>query len=209
MIIKCYKEKHNWLLFMDIEFDHQVLVQFAGALFKRIDEETYQLAASINQYVSTSIGIYFQDYTDISQDFVLSNGVQIESLRDLIFGELLKGVDMKDLEVISHGLKNDRLVLKDNGIDLNTYETEGKVKPVAGYCTFNNAKRILKRERNLKLENLAEEAGYYLNQAHNAYNDLWATVSVFTFLKKMEYQNERMLQDEQETKEKQNANIFR
>ena len=38
------------------------------------------------------------------------------------------------------------------------------------------------------LNDIAEEAGYYLHSAHNAYNDVWAEVSVFTYLKKIEEQ---------------------
>lgn len=196
MIIKCYNEKHPWLLFLDIEFDQLQLVQFSGALFKRIDEDTYQLASTITQYVTASVSVYFQDYTRITQDFLATNGIPLDSLKDLIFGEVLKDIDMGDLMIISHGLKNDRLVLKENDINFNYYNgTDGKVKPVDGYCTFNNAKRILNREKKLKLEDLAEEAGYYLSCAHNAYNDMWATVAVFTFLKKMDYER-KILKDE-------------
>lgn len=196
MIIKCYNEKHPWLLFLDIEFDQLQLVQFSGALFKRIDEDTYQLASTITQYITASVSVYFQDYTRITQDFLAANGIPLDSLKDLIFGEVLKDIDMGDLMVISHGLKNDRLVLKENNINFNYYNSpDGKVRPVDGYCTFNNAKRILNREKKLKLEDLAEEAGYYLSCAHNAYNDMWATVAVFTFLKKMDYER-KMLKDE-------------
>ena len=196
MIIKCYNEKHPWLLFLDIEFDQLQLVQFSGALFKRIDEDTYQLASTITQYITASVSIYFQDYTKITQDFLATNGIPLESLRDLLFGEVLKDINMGDLMVISHGLKNDRLVLKENDINFNYYvDAEDKTKPIDGYCTFNNAKRILNREKKLKLEDLAEEAGYYLSCAHNAYNDMWATVSVFTFLKKLDYER-KMLKNE-------------
>ena len=196
MIIKCYNEKHPWLLFLDIEFDQLQLVQFSGALFKRIDEDTYQLASTITQYVTASVSVYFQDYTRITQDFLAANGIPLDSLKDLIFGEVLKDVDMGDLMIISHGLKNDRLVLKENGINFNFFTTsDNKIKPIDGYCTFNNAKRILNREKKLKLEDLAEEAGYYLNCAHNAYNDMWATISVFTFLKKLDYER-KMLKNE-------------
>jgi len=196
MIIKCYNEKHPWLLFLDIEFEQLKLVQFSGALFKWIDEDTYQLATTITQYITTSIGTYFQDYTNISQDFIATNGIPLESLKDLVFGEVLKDIDMNDLMIISHGLKNDRLVLKENGINFNFFTTsDNKIKPIDGYCTFNNAKRILNREKKLKLEDLAEEAGYYLNCAHNAYNDMWATISVFTFLKKLDYER-KMLKNE-------------
>ena len=189
MIIKCYNEKHPWLLFIDVEFEQLKLVQFSGALFKRIDTDTYQLATSITQYVTTSIGTYFQDYTNISQDFIAKNGIPLDSLKDLIFGEVLKDVDMGDIMIISHGLKNDRLVLKENDINFSYYtDANNKAKPVDGYCTYNNAKRILNREKKLKLEEIAEEAGYYLSCAHNAYNDMWATVAVFTFLKKLDYE---------------------
>lgn len=193
MIIKCYNEKHPWLLFLDIEFDQLKLVQFSGALFKRIDEETYQLATTITQYITTSIGTYFQDYTNISQDFVLTNGIPLESLKDLIFGEVLKDISMSDILIISHGLKNDRLVLKENGINFSFFvDKDGITKPIDGYCTFNNAKRILEREKKLKLEDLAEDAGYYLSCAHNAYSDMWATISVFTFLRKIEYERKML-----------------
>lgn len=196
MIIKCFNEKHPWLLFMDIEFDQQQLIQFSGALFKRIDEDTYQLASTITQYITASVSAYFQDYTKITQDFLVTNGIPLESLKELLFNEVLKDVDMGDLMIISHGLKNDRLVLKENDINFNYYiDAEGKTKPIDGYCTFNNGKRILERERKLKLEDIAEESGYYLSGAHNAYHDMWATVSVFTFLKKLDYER-KMLKNE-------------
>ena len=196
MIIKCYNEKHPWLLFLDIEFDQLQLVQFSGALFKRIDDDTYQLASTITQYITASVSVYFQDYTKITQDFLATNGIPLDSLKDLIFGEVLKDIDMKDILIVSHGLKNDRLVLKENDINFNYYlDTDGKTKPVDGYCTFNNAKRILNRDKKLKLEDIAEEAGYYLSCAHNAYHDMWATISIFTFLKKIDYER-KMLKNE-------------
>jgi hypothetical protein len=40
----------------------------------------------------------------------------------------------------------------------------------------------------LTLSDLAEECGYYLHHAHNAYNDVWAEVAIFTYLKKIEAQ---------------------
>lgn len=43
MIIKAYGEHHEYLLFIDLEFNQRKLIQFAGILFRRIDEETYQL----------------------------------------------------------------------------------------------------------------------------------------------------------------------
>lgn len=185
MIIKAYNESHQYLLFIDVEFNNRQLIQFAGLLFKWIDDETYQLAKCFNQYVTAKVGYPFMEYTGIKNDFLIENGIP---LKDLIIGiqeDLLSDVDLEDLLVISHGLKNDRLVLQENGINLSTVND----KPIAGYCTFNNGRRILHRDNNLKLTNIAEEAGYYMQNAHNAYEDVWAEVSVFTFLRKLEEQS--------------------
>ena len=72
---------------------------------------------------------------------------------------------------------------------LNLIYDETTLKDIPGYCTFTNAKRILKRTHNLKLDDLARECGYYLDGAHNAYHDAWATVAVFCWLKKLDGEN--------------------
>lgn len=77
-------------------------------------------------------------------------------------------------------------MLLKNGINLSTYEN----KPIDGYCTFTNARRILQRANHLTLSDVAEEAGYYIHSAHNAFMDTWAEVSVFTYLRKIEKQME-------------------
>lgn len=190
MIIKCYNENHPYLLFIDIEFDNTHLIQFAGLLFKRIDTDgSYQLQTSINQYVSTKVGYPFMEYTGINNSFLDENGVPLSSLRTLIFDDVLGDISMKDIMIISHGLRNDRLVLNRNGINLSQYADEkGVLRPVDGYCTFNNAKRILNRNDHVSATDLANQFGYYLHNAHNAYNDVWSEVVIFTTLKKIEEQ---------------------
>ena len=190
MIIKCYNENHPYLLFIDIEFDNTHLIQFAGLLFKRIDiDGSYQLQTSINQYVSTKVGYPFMEYTGINNSFLDENGVPLSSLRTLIFDDVLGDISMKDIMIISHGLRNDRLVLNRNGINLSQYADEnGAWKPIDGYCTFNNAKRILNRNDHVSATDLANQFGYYLHNAHNAYNDVWSEVVIFTTLKKIEEQ---------------------
>lgn len=190
MIIKCYNENHPYLLFIDIEFDNTHLIQFAGLLFKRIDTDgSYQLQTSINQYVSTKVGYPFMEYTGINNSFLDENGVPLSSLRTLIFDDVLGDISMKDIMIISHGLRNDRLVLNRNGINLSQYADEkGIWRPVDGYCTFNNAKRILNRNDHASATDLANQFGYYLHNAHNAYNDVWSEVVIFTTLKKIEEQ---------------------
>ena len=131
------------------------------------------------------------EYTGITPTFLQQNGVPLKDLQLLVTEDFLKGVDLKDLEVISHGLRNDRLILTENGINLSNYtDKEGKIHPIDGYCTYNNAKRILKRNKDLKESDLAIDSGYYLSEstAHNAFFDVQAEVSVFTYLKKIEQQ---------------------
>lgn len=192
MIIKCYNTSHNYLVFLDIEFNNKTLVQFAGLLFKKIDKETYQLMRSINQYVTTKVCFPFVEYTNITNGFLQDNGVSIDDLRKIVFDDFFAGVDLKEVLIISHGLKNDRLVLDANQINLLMIDN---IHPVDGYCTFNNAKKILRRDNKLSAQDLAYECGYYLHHAHNAYNDVWSEVAIFTYLKKVEQQN---LQEEEE-----------
>lgn len=184
MIIKCFGETHEYILFMDIEFSKNELVQFAGLLFKQIDDETYQLMRSINQYVTTKVCYPFMEYTHITNTFLQENGIPIQDVVYLVQEDFLGDINLNQILVVSHGLKNDRAVLSDAGINLISCGE----KPIDGYCTFNNARRILNRTSCVKLSDLADEAGYYLHNAHNAYEDAWATVAVFTFLKKIEQQ---------------------
>ena len=185
MIIKAYNEKHNYLLFIDLEFSNQKLVHFAGLLFKNIDDETYQLARSINIYISQKVCYPFMEYTNITNNFLEENGIPLDDARALIFDDFLNNIPLNEIEVISHGLKNDRLVLVASGINLSSCGDN----PIDGYCTYMNARRILNRQNHLTLNDVAEDCGYYLHSAHNAYNDVWAEVSVFTGLKKLEKQN--------------------
>ena len=178
MIIKCYNTEEEYLLFLDIEFNNLELIQYAGLLFKRIDDETYQLMRSCNLYICGQVCYAFANYTSITNNFLKENGMPLESAIDLVENDFLKGVTADQLLMISHGLKNDRIVLEKSG--LNT--------PCKGYCTFINARRILERQDNLSLEAIANDSGYFLHHAHNAFNDVWAEVSIYTFLKKIEAQ---------------------
>ena len=184
MIIKCYNENHNYLLFIDLEFNNKYLVQFAGLLFKKIDTETYQLMRSCNIYVTQKVCYPFAEYTAITNNFLAENGVPLKDAIVLI-KDFLSDVSPNEMCLIGHGLKNDRLVLAENGVDL-THKDNGK--PIDGYCTFNNSRRILERLNHLTLADLAEECGYYLHHAHNAYNDVWAEVAIYTYLRKIEAQ---------------------
>ena len=187
MIIKCYNEKHKYLLFIDLEFNNRELIQFSGLLFTQIDDDgTYQLMRSVNQYVCSKVCYSFTEYTNITNTFLSQNGIPLQELVNFIGDEFLKDINLSELLLISHGLKNDRMVMNDCGINLKFDDNK---KPIDGYCTFTNGRRILKRKKRLALSDLATEAGYYIYNAHNAYADVWAEVAVFTYLKKIEEQN--------------------
>ena len=194
MIIKCYNENHPYLLFIDLEFFNNReetsthLVQFAGLLFKWIDEDTYQLMSSCNEYATDRVCYPFAEYTSITNNFLLENGVPLRDMIMSIQEDFLHNIPLNEVLVISHGLKNDRLVLLENGLNFSTMPDNTSID---GYCTFENARKILGRKDKLTLSDLAEEAGYYLHHAHNAYNDVWAEVSVFTYLKKIEEQEKK------------------
>ena len=87
---------------------------------------------------------------------------------------------LKGLDIDADSLDELYNMLIENGIDLTTN--------IDGYCTFTNARRILGRTNHLTLQDIASECGYYLHNAHNAYSDVWATVAVYTYIKKIEEQ---------------------
>ena len=105
MVIHCYNEKHQYLLFMDIEFNDKKLVQFAGLLFRKIDNEVYQLYRSINQYITAKVCYPFYEYTSLGNNFLAENGVPLDDAVALIQEEFLKNIPLNELLVISHGLK--------------------------------------------------------------------------------------------------------
>ncbi len=170
-------ETHRYILFIDIEFDQMQLVQFCGLLFQRVDGSNYVLQKSLNAYVNTAVSYYFTKYTHISQEFLQQNGVPLPDVRAQIFDDLLGDVDPNHLLLVSHGTRGDINVLKANGIDL---------APNSTFCTFENAKRILHRKKNISLEDLGFESAYYPVNEHNAFTDAWLTVGVYGYLKDME-----------------------
>ena len=193
MIIYAYKEKHDYLLFVDLEFfnpageEESHLIQFAGLLFKKVDDGIYQLMRSFNEYVTDKVCYPFAEYTAITTNFLEENGVPLKDLVLAIEEDFLDGIDLDKTLLITHGLKNDRAVMNDNGIKLK--KKDGS--PIDGYCTFSNSRRILKRSTNLSLSSICEEAGYYLHNAHNAFSDVWGEVAVFTYIRKIEEQEKK------------------
>lgn len=180
MIVVFKNIKHQNVLVADLEYDNDGLMQFAGLLFEQVNEkeDMFQLSASFNFFVKKDkVNKYAEKYTGITLKFLQENGIEIEAIKASI--ESID-IDLNDTLFVSHGSKNDRMVLKKSGItDL----------PSHSFCTYKNAKRILNRDKHLKLKDVAVESGFYLGEkSHDAFLDAWATVAVFSFLNKIEHQ---------------------
>lgn len=167
-------ETHEYILFLDIEFDQTHLIQFAGLLFRRVNDSNYVPYRSLNVYIQRQVSNSFSRYTHISNDFLTHNGVTIDDAIWQIQDNLLEDVD--DLLLVSHGLHGDLTILQANGIYLKGQQ----------YCTFEHARTILKRKTMLSLTDIAREAVIYPVLEHNAYVDAWRTVGVYSFLKDLE-----------------------
>ena len=59
-------------------------MQFAGLLFKWIDDETYQLMRSCNVYISQKVCYPFAEYTAITNNFLEENGIPLNDAKELI-----------------------------------------------------------------------------------------------------------------------------
>lgn len=179
MVLNFQNIKRKYVVVMDLEFDQMNLLQAAGMIFKLVNEKnySYRLQTSFNFYIKREeIGKYAEKYTGLNLEFLNDNGITLE---DFIkqFNDLMSEIDLDDAMFVSHGSKNDRLVLKNSGITN---------LPAHSFCTYKNAKKILKREKRLSLEEVASDAGYYMFDKHNAYYDVIATTVVLSFLQSVE-----------------------
>lgn len=171
--------KHKHIFVSDIEYDNNKVIQFAGLLFKNIDikNSLYQIDSSINAYIKQDVvGNYATRYTGIDKTVLDQYGFSQEEFLTQ-YTKLFAHVDMEDTLFVSHGSKNDRKILKEIvSIEL----------PKHSFCTYRNARRILNRNSSLTLTEVAAEAGYFLDNAHDAFADSWATVAALSFLLKID-----------------------
>ena len=183
--------KQDNVLVFDAEYNEGQLIQFSGILFRKIEEDIFQVSKSLNMYVKLQEGKvnpFIERFTGITDIFLETFGENIEEAKERI-EELIKVEG--SLVIVSHGLTNDRRTMLNNDVDLYTYNDE----IIDGLCTYNAAKRLLGREKKLSLEDVAADAGIFLSNGHNAFDDAWATISVFSLLSKLEEErkNEKIL----------------
>jgi DNA polymerase III epsilon subunit-like protein len=179
MLLYFHNIKHEHVFVCDIEYDKNNILQFAAMVFKLVDKKNsiYQLAYNMNFYVKTSyIHHYTIKYTGLTPKFLNQHGIHKEAFINVI-NNFLNELNPETTLFVSHGSKNDRLILKTFGI---------QPLPSHSYCTFKNAKRILKRETDLTLNDIAIEAGFQLNHKHDAHFDALTTVVIFSFLQKLD-----------------------
>lgn len=173
--------KQEYVYIADTEYDFMTLIQSSGLVFQRVDDrnDIYQLAFSFNYFIKKKkIHKYVQEYTGITPQFLKDNALTKEEFVE-VYDAMFDGINPKDVLFVAHGLQADKKVIK---------SAEVSFMPEHSYCTYKASKRILKREEKLTLSDVAAEAGYQLNNSHDAYADAVATAFVFSFLKKLEWQ---------------------
>jgi DNA polymerase III epsilon subunit-like protein len=175
--IKKTRPKH--IIIFDIEYDQSSLVQLAFLILTKKEPTIFELTKSFNVYVKPnhSLHPFFIRYTNITDDFLCDNGVDLTVAKALV-DEVMLDIDLNDALIVSHGVQNDLDLLLANNIDLK------KIKE--HYCTYNSAKKLLKRNNKLTLQDVATEGGYFMFDAHNAYADVWGTLYAFCYLKEIE-----------------------
>ena len=174
------KTKEQHIILFDVEYDGSSLVQLAFLILTRTTEPNiYVLSKSANLYVKQGhlLNTFFTRYTHITDDFLCDNGVDLSVARTFVKDTLLN-IDVNDCVVVSHGVKNDLDILLQNGIDLKQIKTH--------YCTYNMARKLLKRKEHLSLKDVAADGGYYMYNEHNAYSDVIGTLYAFCYLKELE-----------------------
>jgi hypothetical protein len=178
MVLFFPKETHQSLVFLDTEFNDRKLIQVAMITYERMIIDTipvYVLKGSVNIYINNEINYFFTRYTGINYDFLQQHGIPETDAAEVLNG-FLDGLRDENTLYIAHGIKQDLELLQNMGIDLGTSER---------YCTYNNSKTLLGRDKNLKLIDVCNESGYYSDQ-HDAYTDAKNVVHAFSYLKLVE-----------------------
>ena len=178
MIVYFKGLKTPYVAAIDIEHDQGHMIQFAGILMKRVGEELYQVERSINFYVKRHhLNDFTTRYTHISVQFLEACGISLDEAQTKFYEEFIGEIPIEDITFVSHGIKQDSIVMRDSGLDINE---------APHLCTYNLAKQILKRDKRVKLSDVLNEAGFCSVLEHNAYTDALETIYALSFLLKQE-----------------------
>lgn len=166
-----------YIMSIDIEYDKNRIIQLGSILLQRIGHNIYQPCRSLNVYIRTpKVCQFVQDYTNITQEFLDTYGVsKEEAIQQWL--TYTNGLAADDVLVVSHGIHQDSILMKEFGFDIDSYEH---------WCTYNHSKWVLERENFLTLSEVLKEGGLIPVGEHNAYADALSTLNVLAFLLKME-----------------------
>lgn len=180
MLVMFKNIKEDNILIFDAEYNEGDLIQFAALLFRKIEKDIFQICKSLNIYIKLEpekhINYFIEDFTGITNEILDNYGIELSEAKKVITDFL---VCNGSILFVSHGLHNDRQILYDNGID---FYFLNETTPINGFCTYNASKSLLKRDSKLTLGDVANEVGIFLNHKHNAFDDAWATMGIFSFL---------------------------
>ena len=114
--------KQQNIIIFDIEYDQGALVQLALLHFTAIPflgkadqpEGMFELARSLNLYVKQDrlLSDFFKSYTNITDAFLRDNGIDLPVARTLV-----REVIPDNSLIVSHGVKCDLEILKQNGFN--------------------------------------------------------------------------------------------
>ena len=160
------------IIIFDIEYDQKVLIQLATLILSKHESNMFQVEKSINVYIdpNQSISSFFMNYTNITNDYLRHNGIDLAGARALAL-EVVSNVDPENTLLVGHGLDNDLDILCRNGIDWNIFNHR--------YDTYKNAKQLLCRDSFLTVKDIAANDCFYMFNEHNAYADVWGTLHAF------------------------------
>lgn len=178
MLLYIPNEKHKNLVFFDTEFNDRKLVQVSMIIYESIQVQgvnTYLLKGSVNLYIRTAINQFFTKYTGITASFLENNAIEEEEAKNIL-ENFLKDLNNDTTLLIAHGVKQDADLLLNFGVHICKMDR---------YCTYTNAKKLLDRDKNLRLIDVCNESGYFAEQ-HDAYSDAKNVVHAFSYLKLVE-----------------------
>ena len=179
MLLYIPNEEHNHIIFFDTEFNSQKLIQVSLIIYERIIVDSipsYLLSGSINLYIDNEINQFFTQYTGINQTFLNQNAVSQQEAKESLQRFLAPISNSEKTLLVAHGLKQDRILLEDMGLNIDRMDR---------YCTYTESKKILNRDKDLRLIDICNESGYFTDQ-HDAYSDAKNVIHAFSYLKLIE-----------------------
>ena len=175
MLVVLKGMKHKYVMVTDIEYDYSRLLQFAAIVLERVDgsDDVYKYDSSINRYICQKyVSKRAQKYTGIDLETLNRWGKPMEEfIKD--YNTFYEDLDMSNTVFVSHGAKNDRKVLKEAGLTN---------LPKHSFCTYKNGKKVLKRDAQLTLTDIAQESGFSMDNAHDAFTDARATLHILSYI---------------------------